>query len=330
VAAAALAAAPLNPLDAARETRYRMEPRLDPDGALAGQRLQIDVGRRRSVAIDLPPESAAAGPFGTLVVVAADDGYRSAVRAIDAEAGCAAALGGSDDVVRRATLAPTGDAVYESRVNRATRRDLGVWRRPLDGGEERRVLPPLPDDRAFGVTWTTTLAWSADGAALAVQSCGAHQCRSRVVDRRSGGVASFADHGQGELIGLAGDVLVTYAACTGLPCPIIGTELGTGRSRTIAPAAGLARLIDTAAGPRVVSEAGRGVLALHALDGTLERHVPLPDPALRPVPTADRAAGDIRVPPGFVLLSRDGGPTSDAILTSLADGASVRLSEVTP
>ena len=330
MAAAAQARPPLDPLDAADETRYRLEPRLAPDGALAGHRLQIDVGGRRLAAIDLPAESAAAGPFGTLVVVAEDDGFRSSVRAVDADAGCTLQLGQSDDVVRRATLAPTGDATYEFRVERGTRRDLGVWRRPLGGGEERRILPPLPDDPAFGVTWTTTLGWSADAASLVVQSCGALQCRSRVVEMGSAGVASVAGPGQGELIGLAEDVLVTQAACTGLPCAVIGTDIRTGRSRTIAEAAGLAQLVDTVAGPRVVSESGPGVLAIHDLDGTLERHVALPDPALRPVGTADRAGGGMRVPPGFVLLSPDGRPTSDAILTRLADGASVRLSAVIP
>ena len=47
------------------------------------------------------------------------------------------------DVVRRATIdARTGD-LYEFRVDRATRADLGVWREPLAGGATVRVVPPL-------------------------------------------------------------------------------------------------------------------------------------------------------------------------------------------
>jgi hypothetical protein len=330
VAAAARAAPPLTLRAADGATRYRLEPRLDPGGTLEGQRLRIDAGGRDPISVDLHPESAAAGPFGALVLVVDDDGHRSTVRAIDGGAGCAVELGQSDDVVRRATLAPTGDAVYEFRVERETRRDLGVWRRPVNGSGERQILAAPPDDREFGVTWTTTLAGSADGESLVVQSCGPRQCRSRIVASGSGDVEVVAGHGQGQLIGLADGVLVTHAACTGLPCPVLGIDVQTGRSRTIADAAGLATLIQTPAGPRVVSEAGRGVLAIHRVDGRFDRHVSVADAGLRLVTTADRARGAMRLPPGSVLRSPDGRPTPDAVITRLADGASVRLSEVVP
>ena len=328
---AAAAKAPGDARDGAGDAWYRLEPRLDADGALEGQRLQIEATGQHPVALQLPPETAAAGPFGTLVVVAADDGRRSAVTAVDLEARCAWDLGESDSVVRRAALSPAGDAVYEFRVDRADRRDLGVWRRALDGGDARRVLPPPPDDPARGVTWTTTLTWSADQQSLVVQSCGALECISRIVDAATGEVTAVDGPGQGELIGLVDGVLVTHAACTGLPCPVLGTNVRTGRSRTIVDVAGVARLVETAGGPRVVAETHQGEIASHRLDGTRDASVPVVDPSLRLVPSADRAAGSMRLPPGSVLLSPDGRPRSGAVITHVPDGVvSVQAPEVLP
>src|SRR4051812_26022442 len=56
-------------------TWYRLDPRLDGDGALAGQTLSVGTsGGRGAATLDLARESFAAGPFGGSVVFGSDDG----------------------------------------------------------------------------------------------------------------------------------------------------------------------------------------------------------------------------------------------------------------
>src|SRR5262245_45740632 len=150
LAEAARVPAPATVTDLATEPWFRMDPALDRDGALRAQRLVVGIGAARSKrAAELPVESFVAGPFGRLLVVGTDDESASHLVAFDVARDCAWALGDEADVVRRATLDPTTGTVFETRVDRSTRADLGVWRRPLDGSAPPvAVLPaPDPDDR---------------------------------------------------------------------------------------------------------------------------------------------------------------------------------------
>ena len=148
----------------------------------------------RTRALDLDAESFAAGPFGGTTLIGSDDGRRSRLSLVDAARGCAWPLVASRDVIRTATLAPDGTSLFEFRVDRQTRADLGVWRRALDGSAApARVLAPIAADARFGPTWTTDLVWSEDGGTLAVQSCGEISCRVRILDPRDGGVRLVAD-----------------------------------------------------------------------------------------------------------------------------------------
>ena len=120
----------------------------------------------------LAAESFAAGPVGTLVVSGSDDGRASELQIVDTSAGCAWSVGSERDVVRRATLEPSGEALVEHRVSRRTRADLGIWRRPLDGSAPTLILPPIDPDGRFGRTFLTDLGWSFDVDRLVVLSCG--------------------------------------------------------------------------------------------------------------------------------------------------------------
>jgi hypothetical protein len=93
----------------------------------------------------------------------------------------------STDVIRNGIVAADGVSIVESRVDRRTRADLGVWRRPLDAGAPVRVLPPIGPDARFGPTWLTDLAWSDDDTTLVVGSCGETACRYRLVAGLGGG-----------------------------------------------------------------------------------------------------------------------------------------------
>jgi hypothetical protein len=176
----------------ADEAWFRLDPVLDEAGTLAGQRLELGLLGGVSRQIALPPESFAAGPFGGLVLVGSDDGADSTLRAIDASASCARLIARVSSVIRRAVIDPAGINVYEFRVDRATRADLGVWRRPLAGGRDERVVDPLPADARFGRTFSTELTWSLEGDRLVVQQCGYTSCRTRLVDPGTGQVRTIA------------------------------------------------------------------------------------------------------------------------------------------
>lgn len=319
----------------AGEAWFRLDPVLDETATLAGQRLEIGLQGGPSRFVALPPESFAAGPFGRLVLVGSDDGRVSTLRAFDASAACARLIAQVPSVVRRAVIDPAGTTVYEFRVDRATRADLGVWRRPLAGGRDERIVKPLPADARFGRTFTTELAWSLEGDRLVVQQCGATSCRTRLVNPGTGRVSTIARPELGELLGVAEGRVIAYAACHGLPCPILSLEESSGRTTVVAEAAGLARLVPTDDGPRVIHESGPDT----------DRHLRSTDVAggsavtveastgdLRLVPQTDRAAAGTRLPAGWVLLAPDGrraGGSSSPVLVRLADGLTVPLAEVT-
>jgi len=332
-AAAARVVRPAGPERLTREAWFALDPVLDATGTLAGQRLEIGLYGARSAVLDLAPESFAAGPFGRLVLLGEDDGSASVLRTLDRAADCVRTIAREVDIIRRATLSPDGGAVYEFRVARGTRADLGVWRRPIDGGPARRVVAPLAADRRFGRTFSTELSWSAEGDRLVVDSCGIESCRRRLVDPVGSTVTTVARPDLGPLVGVTRGRVISYAACPGLPCPLIAVDAGTGASVRIADAAGLARLVDTERGPRLVHEVsvgGRPALRTTGITGQDPEILPLPDPALHLVGTTDRTAAGTRLPLGWVVLTRDGrspnGP--GLVLIRLADGATTRLAEV--
>ena len=71
----------------------RLDPSLDVDGALVGQRLWVGIHERGSARVmDLPAESFAAGPFGRVVLVGADDGASSRLFTVDVATGCTSSV----------------------------------------------------------------------------------------------------------------------------------------------------------------------------------------------------------------------------------------------
>lgn len=309
-------------------TWWRLDPQL-VEGALVGQRLAVGgPGLARPRFVDLAVESFAAGPFDGRVLVGTDDGRRSELSLIDVAGGCVRSLGTSTDVIRRATLAPDGTAIVEMRVDRASRSDLGVFRRGLGPDDPAtRILDPIDPDPAFGPTWTTELAWSLDGGTLVVQSCGAIACRTRVADPTGRAVVLMADPGDGDLVGLADGRLVVHEACGGLPCGLVSIDVATGTRVRLHSAAGQA-VLGMGPGGRaaVIHEIGVRGEALRSVgtDGGGAHDLPSDAAGRRLVPGPARAGGAAEFDIGEVLLAPDGrlpldGPLSPA-LRRLADG----------
>lgn len=335
--AAARDARAVAPADLREAPWYRLDPVIDGDGVLHGQRLSVGLdGERTARSLVLGAESFAAGPFGRVVLAGSDDGAASRIQAIDVASGCAWVVGEEPSVIRRATIDPAGAFIYEIRVDRASRTDLGIWRRPMDGRSAARlVLAPLSADGRFGRTFTTEFTWSLAGDRLAVQSCGEVACRTRVIAPLGGPPVTLDSPDLGPLVGLDGDRVVTYGACRGLPCPIVSTDLRTGHRLELAPAGGLAIVVPTDAGSRLIHEVGASMgreLRSVALDGGTTMDLGrLPD-GLRLQPSGGRADAATRLPSGWVLLAPDGRIPADGTsgrpqLRHVPDGSTVALDE---
>ncbi len=316
---------------------FRLDPVLDGEGVLKGQKLVLGLdGERTARTLDLAPEAFAAGPFGGIVLVGSDDGATSRVQAIDVARGCAWPVTDERDVIRRATIDPAATFIYEMRVDRASRADLGIWRRAVDGTEAaRQILGPPPSDGRFGRTFSTEFSWDVAGDRLTVQSCAEIACRTRIIAPLGGPTVTLDYPDLGQLVGLDGDLAVTYEACRGLPCPIVATDIWTRDRRVLAPAAGLAVVIPTADGSRLIHEVGAGTerrLMSMALDGHWALDIgPIPDD-LRLHPSAVRADAATVLPAGWILLAPDGRLPADATtdrpqLRHVPDGSTVPLDE---
>jgi hypothetical protein len=241
-------------------------------------------------------------------------------------------------VIRRATVDQSGTAVYEMRVDRASRADLGIWRRSLgDGSWAERILAPIAPDVRFGITFSTELTWDLAGERLAVQSCGEFACRTRLFDPRDGSVETLDAPDLGLLVGVEGDRVVTYGDCHGVPCPLISTDLATGTRTVVDEAAGAATLVRGPSGAEVVIEqetaSGRAIRSV-ALDGSGGSDAVMTTGDLELSGTPLSGVSSTRLPSGWVLLASDAGVSDDpddhrSQLRHIPDGRTVPLDEAT-
>ena len=273
---------------------YRLDATLDGGGTLAGQRLSLGVIGGVTRIMDLPTESFATGPHDGRVLVGTDDGSRSRLSLVDPVAGCATVIGDEAAVIRSALVAPDGAAVLEHRVARTTRSDLGVWRRPLDGGPSTRQLPAPAFDARYGRTFTTELRWTVDGT-LAVSSCGILACRTTLLPPDGGTITTIGP--TGEVVGVSSrGSVIAYAPCGGSPCPILEHDRRGGLRIRIAEA-GRASM----AGDHLVFEHGRRGLRVLDLASGGERPVEGAD-GLVPARGGSMATSGAEVTDGALLL----------------------------
>lgn len=256
VGVCAKAAPNLRGAQAARGTWWRMLDRLDGSGTLVGRTLVAGRDGATNLTLDLGAESSASGPVGGIVTVTSDDGRFSDVRLISATEGCSWLLHRTEDVVRGAILDTHSGSVLAHLVTRETRADKGTWR--IAGMDPDAtlalVLAPLPRQPNLGPIWATQLQLDRSGRHLAVQSCAEGGCLTRIVTLDGSGVGTPTLGGatQGSLIGLAGDRVLTFAHCQGLPCEVQSWRAGVAKPET---------LIDLAAGAAVTRD-GQYLLAV--------------------------------------------------------------------
>lgn len=122
-----------------------------------------------------------AGPFGPFVAFVDRRNGQAILDIVDAVRGCRALEARRPGFVFSPAVDPDRNALYFHQFSQgSTRRGEGTWRIPLGGGDAERVLPAWSQDARFDMTWSTTIAWTADGA-LVDQDCELAYCRTRVL-----------------------------------------------------------------------------------------------------------------------------------------------------
>jgi hypothetical protein len=325
---------PVGPAGPAIGAWYQLDPLLH-DGAWAGQRLTLGrAGGGRPWHLYLDAESFASGPQDGTVLVGTDDGTSSSLTLFDLAAGCRWDLATSPDVIRHATISPDRRSALEHHVDRRSRADLGVWRRPLGGGAPVRALAPIQADLRFGPTWRTQLSWSDDGRLL-VESCGEVSCRFRFVTADGGAPQTVADPSLGSLVGLVGDRLVAHGACRGLPCPLLSIDVDTGRSSVLDATAGRAVIGRDGLGrPVVIHEVGADGHALRIVsaDGRQRTLLDAEPGQGRLVANPAWSGGAAEHPADWIVFGPDGrlpiDGSASALLRHVGDGRTVSLQEI--
>lgn len=244
-----------------RAATVRVQAQLAGRGELTGRLITAQSAAGTPLSIALPVESFVGPAVGDLIVYTRHStGTGSEVRALNLANGCDTRLAAPREIVRSALIDPTAESIYVHSVTRAGRADAGVTRYDLITGKQATVLPPLRTPEGFGPIFATGLRWGLGTGALAVQSCGFSRCLTRVADIATGQIATLDGLRQGAFIGLTPRQLVTFAACPGLPCAVLSTDVATGAATVIAEEAYSAEVqltgpegtvvkIETSAGP---------------------------------------------------------------------------------
>lgn len=302
-------------------TWYRMDPALDRAGTLAAQRLTLGIAGQPPRHLDLAPESFASGPIGGVVLTGEDDGTVSRLRLLDPARGCSTVVADEPAVIRSAVMNPDGRSIVEHRVDRATRADLGIWRRTI-GGPAIRILDGLEPDPELGRTFATDVVIAADGR-LVVSSCAMEACRVRVLDPSTGVVSRFRGTGPG--LGVTGGSVVVRGACPGLPCPVEAIDIATGRRTALSEDAGAAVLGGPAGTQLVFEAAGDRVAVLEVATG---RRVTAREAGGVPLRAGSTATAGAEAPPGRVALAPRGRPAATTIQSfDPIGGSSAELTE---
>jgi hypothetical protein len=256
--------APCPPLNVARQAplgaSFQLDGVLSRNGEQVGLRLTIRPAQAAAVAIALPADSFAGDGTGGWLLYGKAVRGGSEVHAVDLAGGCDMRLVRLAGVARGALLDAGASNLYVHSVDAATRADGGVTRVALPTGEATTVVPPFIAGEEFGPVFATGLLWSSDGAALAVQSCGALACATRLLDVASGAVTAYGVP-HGELIGVSGEWLYALAFGDARPVPLLAIERAGGAVQVVATA------VDEAA---LVGLPGQPKLRYHTADGWQE------------------------------------------------------------
>lgn len=146
------------------------------------------------------------GPYGMEVLAGDDDGARSRVFTVSVLDGTERTLFETGDAVAVGAPDWAGEYLYFVPLDRATNRDLGLWRVAVAGGEPAVVFDQPIWDGAHDYASGWRIDRSPDGEALVVQVCRQRSCNTLV--HRVSAEESRLDRGTPELIGVTSEEYV--------------------------------------------------------------------------------------------------------------------------
>lgn len=230
---------------------------LNKNGEQTGRRLVLTTRAGRQVAIGLPSDSFVAQPAADWLVYGLATRSGSDVRAVDLESGCDTRLARLSGIARGAVLDQAASGLYVHFVDAATRADAGVLHVDLATGTATPVLSPFIPAAEFGPVFATQLAWSLDGATLAVQSCGAIGCQTRLLDAATGAVEDVSTI-HGALVGVTDDQVYAFEAGHDRPATLLAYQRGGGEMSVVATDVHAAELIGPPEAPVLSYETSAG------------------------------------------------------------------------
>ncbi|HVM30275.1 MAG TPA: hypothetical protein VM305_05825 [Candidatus Limnocylindrales bacterium] len=237
-------------------TSMTVEAVLSRRGEQIGRRLEVRTQRGTSISVALASDSFVGEPRGGRVLYAQRSPTGgSEIRALSLDSGCNARLMELQDVVRSVLESPADGSLFVHTVVGAERHDGGVTRINPAAGSAEQVVPPFVPAADFGRVYATQLAWAADGQTLAVQSCGAESCVTRLL-APDGNLLTY-DTPHGAYVGLTDDTLIAFAADHGRPAELLAIDRRTGIARVVADEVFEAEL-STAGPPSLLIETPAG------------------------------------------------------------------------
>lgn len=204
----------------------------------------------------------ATGPVAGRVLYGYFDGTVSRLRLVSAEDGDDRLVLESDNVVHQAILDPLTDTFYYLALDPATRREVGIFRGTVQGGESEQLVPARASPKATQIA--SRLFLSPDASRLVSYDCRDDDCRLRAYVPATGDlvfdVAAPASDPFGitdsEVV-LSGSSTSVGAECRQVPCPAIAFDLDSGQQRPLVDVRSAATVVDVADGPILISDGAR-------------------------------------------------------------------------
>jgi len=259
----------------------------------------------------------AGGPYAGRVLYGYFDGTVSTLRLVSAEDGNDRLVLESDMVVHQAVLDPLTDAFYYLALDPITRREVGIFRGTLPGGETEQLVPARASADATQIA--SRLFLTPDGTRLVSHDCRDDDCRLRSYVAVTGDLIFDVAAPASDPVGITdADMILSGASasvgegCPEVPCPAIAFDLDSGLRRPVGKVCGAATIVDGPDGPILVGGAeqappcGHGPIRIIASDipsDAVVAELPLLDSRELVVNTRDQA---VELPAGWFLVGNAG------------------------
>jgi hypothetical protein len=289
-------------------------------------------------------EEAWFGPFGTTFLRVGVDGRQWTLDVLTADDPTPRRIHADDARITAVTASSDGAWVYLSRAD-TTGADLGTWRLPATGGDLTQVLAPDAQRPTPPRLSGTVFFWTPDGTQLLVQHCRGERlpgddCTWTAIAGPTGEVLREITPSApaGIVVGIANDSLLAGADCDGISCDASLVDFATGEVTDVDLPGARETLIDSAAGPILLTDEGSTtdgyVVTATELDSGRTWTAYQTQVAIVQLVTLERGAGGVQLDPGWFAVASEGqlGPVqlTAPVLVHALDGQTFEMGNLVP